>query len=299
MPEPVRLVPAAAGPGDALAAHGAPQQQRPRPRPVAREAPERGLGHLPGPGLARVPRQRQQVPAERRLWWRPRLWRQGRLRGRGQVHQLGQAGVAPGQRGRCQDACDPPGLDHAPAADQGRAREGRRGRGPDTPRRRSRGHHRPDRRPRPGAHVQRRGRRGRGGPDEQCGRGRPRAVQRRGPHPLGLRQARAHARHRRQGAHAPNRHRRRRFVGQGGPAELPHGAQAATHGLQDRPHQPDVPADPRREELRLTQRRAIRRGRRAGLPRQGARHARRRRGDRAEGPPAAQGVLAAGGRDQP
>jgi len=109
----------------------------------------------------------------------------------------------------------------------------------------TRKHQGPPCRPRPGAVQGRRGDRpGRIRPQQQRPAGR---LQQRGPDQVGLRQAHPHTHDRRQGPHPPDRHRRRGPVQQGRTPQLPHGAQAAANGLQDCPHQPDLPRGKRHE----------------------------------------------------
>ena len=75
------------------------------------------------PGLPEHPshQARGEVPEEGLR--RPRRLRhQGRPGGGQEVHQLGEAVLAPGQHRRRQEPGDPPGLDHAPAVDRRRSR---------------------------------------------------------------------------------------------------------------------------------------------------------------------------------
>jgi O-acetylhomoserine (thiol)-lyase len=110
----VQRLPAPAGPRDAPAAHRAPRAERAGGGRVALAPPQGHLGQLSGPAeQPGVPR-RAEVPAQGR-GRHPRLRRAGRPRGRSQVHRLAEARLAPGQRGRREDARHPPGV-HDPSA---------------------------------------------------------------------------------------------------------------------------------------------------------------------------------------
>ncbi len=122
------MLPAAAGPGDPVAARRAPQPERQRPGALAAFASAGRHGQLP-----RLHRHTRATCAPRstcatasvRCSPSAVLGRQGRGGG---LHQQPQARQPPGQRRRCQDPGDQPGLDHPPAAVRGRAEERRRAR---------------------------------------------------------------------------------------------------------------------------------------------------------------------------
>ena len=121
---PVQRVPPAPGARDALAARAAPLRQRARARAVAEDAPAGRLGELHRARGAPAPPARAEVPQER-VRRRPHVRDQGRLRRREEVHQLGEARLAPRERRRREDARHPPGVDDAPAAHRGRSRRAR------------------------------------------------------------------------------------------------------------------------------------------------------------------------------
>lgn len=79
-----------------------------------------GLGQLPGPARASLPRTRHQVPAQR-LWRCAQLWHSGWARGRAQIHRQRETCQPPSQRGRRQNLGHPPRQHHPPAAQRKRA----------------------------------------------------------------------------------------------------------------------------------------------------------------------------------
>ena len=115
LPLAVQLLPVHPGARDAAAAGPRPRRQRPGGGGVPGGAPRGHLGELRRPARPSRPRPGQEVPAARPRR-RARLRHQGRPGGRQEVHRLGEARVAPGQRARRQDPGDPSGDHHAPAA---------------------------------------------------------------------------------------------------------------------------------------------------------------------------------------
>ncbi len=156
---PVQRLPVPAGPGDAAAADGRPRGQRPLGRRVARRAhPQVAWVRYAGlPVVARTTSSRSATCRRARARSSPSASRGGRAAGAA-LHRDAGAGQPPGQRRRRQDARDPPGLDHPPAA-IGRGAAGRRRPArPGPPVGRHRGRRRHLLGPRPGA-----GRGGQGG----------------------------------------------------------------------------------------------------------------------------------------
>ena len=83
------------------------------------------LGYLSRPAGRSEPQDRREI-SEARLRRPGRLWRQGRTGSGQEVHQFGEAALAPRQHRRRQIAGNSPGLDHAFAVDASRAGRNRR-----------------------------------------------------------------------------------------------------------------------------------------------------------------------------
>ncbi|KAL1733488.1 Cys/Met metabolism PLP-dependent enzyme-domain-containing protein, partial [Schizophyllum commune] len=120
--EPLRRLPSPPGPRDALPPRRAAQQERARACPLARAAPACRLGLLPRPRVALLARACEEAaPCAGRVRRDAQLRREGR---RGDGLEVGgqlEVGEQPGERGRREDARDPPREHDALAADGGGA----------------------------------------------------------------------------------------------------------------------------------------------------------------------------------
>ena len=114
--EPVQQLPLPARAGDVAPADAAAQRERPGAGQAPGVASAGDLGQLSGPAFASGLQAGAEVPVQRR-GGDPRLRHQGRSGGGAEVHRVGQAGLAPGQHRRRQDADHPSRLDHPQPAD--------------------------------------------------------------------------------------------------------------------------------------------------------------------------------------